>query len=235
MSIPKKLNDESLYLVIVRNLATMIISSKYWNRDNMNINGIEQKIGESTTAKDIIFPDYKTYIKQGVLIITKKNKDTDPDIIYIRPAPPTTGTIDFVNNIFSPVSSKLLNIRKARRFYLVTYNDELNNKTAQLEGNIKKYLGNLNKPLAIKEIRYLDKRIFYVISPEYCGAPKHSIVSMKDRKIMGSVFLLPKNIQSIKLRDPQLLWLDADVGDMIEITGYSYESGIYGNVRAVVA
>jgi DNA-directed RNA polymerase subunit H (RpoH/RPB5) len=239
IAMAKPLTKDQLYLVTMKNISTMILHPDYWGRDNIAFNQVEQKIptlNKKTDTYDLNFPDYKNYLEKGVLITTKKKESGFTDVIYIRSAPiSATATIKFIATIFLPIATKLSGMKDIRNFYLVTYGPQLDNKDSQLEAKIKTYLSKLTKPLSTKTIRYIDERIFYKVAPKLCGVPTHRIMTKKDRIAMSHVMLLPKRIPAIKLRDPQCLWLDAQIGDIVEITGYSYESGKYGNIRTVVA
>lgn len=69
--------------------------------------------------------------------------------------------------------------------------------------------------------------IFLIIVPEHCAVPKHRIMSDAEaKKLIKDQHINVANMPGIFQNDPPLAWINAHVGDLIEIERLSETTGI---------
>jgi len=110
---------------------------------------------------------------------------------------------------------------------------------------ITKYEINKNIKRAILNIHNLFKRnttihnilwsTFTIVVPDHEAVPKHSIMTAEESKAFFDMYRCNRgDLQKIHLSDPAIIWLGANVGDIIKIDRLSENTGISIGYRVVI-
>jgi len=105
----------------------------------------------------------------------------------------------------------------------------------ELSKNIKKEIlsiRTINRLVVIENYKY---DTFVLVIPEHEAVPKHSIATQDELKVYLDFYNLNgRDLQKIFNTDPAVVWLGANVGDIVKIDRISDSTGISTAFRIVV-
>lgn len=81
-----------------------------------------------------------------------------------------------------------------------------------------------------------DYDIFSTVKPEHILAPKHEILPKDEEELLINHCKLngKHELPFININDPQIIWIGANIGDVVKITGRDEIAGEYMEYRLVI-
>lgn len=97
------------------------------------------------------------------------------------------------------------------------------------------YIFNGNDARGFTHIDFYRYHVFNTVIPAHVSVPHHKIVPAEDEKrLLESLGARKKHLEKIKRKDPPVIWIGGEIGDIIEIETISESTGKALNYRIVI-